>query len=269
MKLLKFIAADDEIYYGAAASPEDDTAYLIEGSIFEEFSLTRRQVTIKKILPPIQPPNIIGVGLNYKGHADETGIKYPGIPVMFLKGTNAVIGHGDAIMLPKAGPDEVDYEAELAVVIGKKARNIPTEKAFDYVLGYCCANDVSARDWQIEKQKKQWARGKSFDTFCPLGPWLAMKDEIPDPAGLAIRLEINGRVLQQSNTGDMIFDIPTLLSHLSRSLTLLPGTVIMTGTPAGVGFTRRPPVFLRAGDKVTVYIDRIGSLTNPVVLECA
>ncbi|MCI0470774.1 MAG: fumarylacetoacetate hydrolase family protein, partial [Candidatus Aminicenantes bacterium] len=129
MKLLKFIADDEQVYYGAAASPEDKTACLIEGSIFEDFSITRKQAVIKKILPPIQPPNIIGIGLNYKGHADETGIKYPEIPVMFLKGTNSAIGHGEAIMLPKAGPHEVDYEAELAVVIGKRAKNIPPGKA--------------------------------------------------------------------------------------------------------------------------------------------
>ena len=152
----------------------------------------------------------------------------------------------------------------LPVVIGRRAKNIEPEAALDHVLGYTCANDVSARDWQIEKQKKQWARGKSFDTFCPLGPCLVTKDEIADPNRLRVRSILNGEVLQDANTSDMIFNIPALISDLSRSLTLLPGTVILTGTPDGVGFTRQPPVFLRQGDVIVIDIEGIGSLTNPV-----
>ena len=135
------------------------------------------------------------------------------------------------------------------------------------IFGYTCANDVSARDWQIEKQKKQWARGKSFDTFCPLGPWIVTKDEIPDANALRIRTILNGQVLQDSSTSDMIFDVPTIVSDLSRSITLLPGTVILTGTPEGVGFTRNPAVYLKDGDSVTIEVERIGQLTNPVRLE--
>jgi 2-keto-4-pentenoate hydratase/2-oxohepta-3-ene-1,7-dioic acid hydratase in catechol pathway len=212
----------------------------------------------------VDPPNILCIGLNYLGHAEETKIRLPEVPVLFLKATTALIGDGETILLPAVGPDQVDYEAELAVVIGRRAKNIEPEAALDHVLGYTCANDVSARDWQIEKQKKQWARGKSFDTFCPLGPCLVTKDEIVDPNRLRIRSILNGQVLQDANTSDMIFNIPALISDLSRSLTLLPGTVILTGTPDGVGFTRQPPVFLREGDVIVIDIEGIGSLTNPV-----
>lgn len=178
-----------------------------------------------------------------------------------------MIGPDDAILLPSVGPDRVDYEAELAVVIGRRAKNVSREEALDYVLGYTCANDVSARDWQMEKQKHQWARGKSFDTFCPLGPCLVTRDEIPDPNVLRIRAILNDQVMQESTTADMIFDVPALISDLSRSCTLLPGTVILTGTPEGVGYTRTPPVFLREGDAITVEIEGIGRLTNRVERE--
>jgi len=187
--------------------------------------------------------------------------------VIFIKANSSVIGPEEMILLPHVGPDQVDYEAELAVIIGRKAKNISREEALEYVLGYTCANDVSARDWQIEKQKKQWSRGKSFDTFCPLGPCLVTRDEIPDPNRLAIRSILNGRVMQDSNTSDMIFDVQTLVSDLSQSLTLLPGTTILTGTPGGVGFTRKPPVFLKDGDRITIEIERIGSLSNRVGTE--
>jgi 2-keto-4-pentenoate hydratase/2-oxohepta-3-ene-1,7-dioic acid hydratase in catechol pathway len=267
MKLIRFLTETNDIRYGVIETQEDQTARIIMGNIFEAFSVTREQETIKKILPPIIPPNIIGIGLNYAKHADETNIRHPEIPIMFLKGVNAVIGHLDPIILPKAGPDEVDYEVELAIVIGKAAKNVPVSEAKDYIFGYCCANDVSARDWQIKKQKTQWCRGKSFDTFCPLGPYLATADEIENPDNLAIQTEINGTIYQKSNTSDMIFNVAQMVSDLSRSMTLLPGTVIITGTPEGVGFTRQPPVFLKEGDRVTVSIEKLGYLTNPVILE--
>ena len=267
MKLIRFISEDNKTYYGAVESQHDKSARIIRGSIFDEFSVTDQRAVIKKCLPPVSPPNIIGIGLNYAKHADETGTRYPEIPVMFLKGTNAVIGHGDPIVLPKVGPDEVDYEAELAIVIGKITKNVSIDDAMNHILGYCCANDVSAREWQTRKQKKQWARGKSFDSFCPLGPCLVTADEIPDPNGLVIQTEINGAVYQHSNTSDMIFHVPALVSHLSRSMTLLPGTVILTGTPEGVGFTRQPPVFLKEGDHVSISIEKIGQLSNPVIQE--
>jgi 2-keto-4-pentenoate hydratase/2-oxohepta-3-ene-1,7-dioic acid hydratase in catechol pathway len=165
------------------------------------------------------------------------------------------------------GPEHVDYEAELAVVIGKRAKNISPDAALDYIFGYTCANDVSARDWQFDKQKGQWARGKSFDTFCPLGPWIVTKDEIGDPNDLGIRCLLNGQAVQESRTSEMIFNVQTIISSLSQSMTLLPGTVILTGTPEGVGFTRQPPLFLHDSDVVSVEIEKIGTLTNRVALE--
>ena len=208
------------------------------------------------------------MGKSVWGALIRLGRAKPGsLPVIFIKANSSVIGPEEMILLPHVGPDQVDYEAELAVIIGRKAKNISREEALEYVLGYTCANDVSARDWQIEKQKKQWSRGKSFDTFCPLGPCLVTRDEIPDPNRLAIRSILNGRVMQDSNTSDMIFDVQTLVSDLSQSLTLLPGTAILTGTPGGVGFTRKPPVFLKDGDRITIEIERIGSLSNRVGTE--
>ncbi len=267
MKLIRFIAEDGNNYFGVVDTQEDKTARVIQGDTFDSVSVTDEAKTILAYLPPVMPPNIIGIGLNYAKHAEETGIQRPEIPVMFLKGTNTVNGHLAPVVLPKAGPGEVDFEGELAVVIGKAARNVSPEDAMGYILGYCCANDVSARDWQIRKQKQQWTRGKSFDTFCPIGPFLVTQDEIPEPNNLEIQTEVNGTVYQKSNTSDMIFDVPTLVSQLSQSMTLLPGTVILTGTPEGVGFTRQPPSFLKEGDRVTVSIENIGSLMNPVTRE--
>jgi 2-keto-4-pentenoate hydratase/2-oxohepta-3-ene-1,7-dioic acid hydratase in catechol pathway len=175
---------------------------------------------------------------------------------------------GDPIVLPThLKSNEVDYECELAVVIGKAAKNVSKENALDYVLGYTCANDVSARDWQRTFGGSQWCRGKTFDTFCPLGPVLVTTDEITDPNQLGIKTILNGETMQDLNTNDMIFDVPTLIEFLSGSTTLLPGTVILTGTPQGVGMARTPPVWLKAGDSVTIEIEKIGSLTNPVVDE--
>ncbi|MCK7507245.1 MAG: fumarylacetoacetate hydrolase family protein [Desulfobacterales bacterium] len=219
------------------------------------------------MLPPVVPVNILALGINYKKHGDETAMSYPDQPILFIKATSSIIGHGESIVLPDAGADSVDYEAELAVLIGKKAKNISPHEAMDYMLGYTCANDVSARDWQFEKQKGQWARGKSFDTFCPLGPWIITKDEIGNPNDLGIRCLLNDQAVQESRTSEMIFNISDIISNLSRSMTLLPGTVILTGTPEGVGFTRQPPLFLRDGDVVSVEIEKIGTLTNRVVAE--
>ncbi len=210
---------------------------------------------------------ILALGVNYRSHAAETGLRIPEIPLIFLKGINSVIGPEQTILLPQAGPDEVDYEAELALVIGRGGKNIPLEQAEAAIFGYCCANDVSARDWQIRLQMKQWSRGKSFDTFCPLGPAVVSRDEIRSVQSLSIRAVLNGRTVQDSNLSDMIFDISQIVHQASRSLTLTPGTVILTGTPAGVGYTRTPPLFLRPGDRIGVEIDGLGSLNNPVELE--
>ena len=214
-----------------------------------------------KLTRPFLPTNVICVGLNYKEHALESKLPLPKQPVLFAKWTTSVIGPGDAIVLP---PDtqEVDYEAELAVVIGQKCRGVSAEKALDYVAGYTCMNDVSARDFQ--RGDGQWVRAKSQDTFGPIGPYLVTGDEIPDPQTLGIRCSVNGQVLQNSTTGDMIFSIRELIAYISRGITLHPGDLITTGTPQGVGFARTPPIFLKGGDEVVVEIDGIGSLSNPV-----
>jgi len=267
MKLIRFITRENKELCGLYKPELPDRALVIRGDIVEDFEVTSELAEIHSILPPISPSNILALGLNYRKHADETNVSYPEIPIVFIKATSSIIGHLSPILLPAAGPENVDYEAELAVVIRRKVKNIPPSEVLDCILGYTCANDVSARDWQIEKQKKQWARGKSFDTFCPLGPYLVTQDEISDPQNLRIRTILNGRTVQDSNTSDMIFDIPAIVSDLSRSMTLLPGTVILTGTPEGVGFTRQPPLFLKDGDIVTIEIEKIGQLTNPVKRE--
>ena len=220
-------------------------------------------LTDVQLLAPVMPPNVIAIGANYQQHIEEAGAEPPPEPLVFIKASTAVTAPDAAIVLPSVAPDEVDYEAELAIVIGRKGKHIPEAAALDYVLGYTCANDVSARDCQMRRDK-QWARAKSFDSFCPLGPWIET-DVDPDACDIALRL--NGRVMQQSNTADMLFDCRRLISHVSDAFTLLPGTVILTGTPSGVGFARTPPVFLRAGDVVEVDIAGIGVLRNSVCAE--
>jgi len=263
MKIVRFRTGTGDIVSGVVEGSMDE-ARVIEGDLFTGYEITKDVEKIEALLAPLAPINILALGLNYGRHADETGIQKPESPVMFIKATNTVIGHGDDIVLPMAGPDEVDYEAELAIVIGRDAKNVSPHEVDEYIFGYTCANDVSARDWQIYRQKKQWARGKSFDTFCPLGPCLVTKDEIADADNLGIRCLLNDEVMQDSNTSDMLFDTRAIISDLSRSMTLLKGTVIMTGTPEGVGYTREPPRFLRDGDRVTVEIEGVGTLTNTV-----
>lgn len=264
MKIVRFLSEAGQISLGSIREDRPGEAEILRGEWFGKLEETGKTARIARLLAPLAPPNILAIGLNYGRHAEETNIARPDIPVMFMKATTAIIGPGEKILLPLVGPDQVDYEAELALIIGRRAKNVTREEALGCVLGYSCANDVSARDWQIEKQKRQWVRGKSFDTFCPLGPCVVTADEIPDPNRLGIRAILNGRVMQDSNTSDMIFDVASLVSDLSRSFTLLPGTVILTGTPEGVGFTRKPPVFLRQGDVISIEIDGIGSLTNGV-----
>ena len=223
---------------------------------------------IGKLLAPIEPAVFLCIGLNYRRHAEECKATLPQFPVLFMKTAAAVQNPGDPIVLPrKLRSDEVDYECELAVVIGRKCKNVSRDKALDYVLGYTCSNNVSARDWQGKWGGSQWCRGKTFDTFAPIGPCLVTPDEIPDPNALKIKLDIGGEVLQDWSTDDMIFDVPRLIEFLSGSTTLLPGTVIMTGTPQGIGAARKPQRFLKPGDVVTVTIEKIGALTNPVVEE--
>jgi 2-keto-4-pentenoate hydratase/2-oxohepta-3-ene-1,7-dioic acid hydratase in catechol pathway len=264
MKIVRYI--DTKGQRGTGRLVEPDRAIPMHGDLFGEHTFTGEPVTIARFLPPVEPPNVFAIGLNYRKHAEEGGVKrMPEEPLVFIKATTAVIGHGEPIVLPHSAPDEVDYEAELAIVIGRRAKNVGEEEAASVILGYTCANDVSARDCQ-KVRDKQWARAKSFDTFCPLGPVLVTPDEI-DADGAAIRSILNGRVMQDSNTSDLIFSIRRLVSHLSHQFTLLPGTVILTGTPEGVGFVRQPPVYLRPGDTIEIEIEGIGRLSNSVVAD--
>jgi len=215
--------------------------------------------------PPVpRPGKIICVGLNYRDHAAEARLPVPDSPVIFAKFPSAVIGPGAPIVLPR-GSEQVDYEAELAVVIGRRAKHVPRDRALDAVVGYMNANDVSARDFQ--KRDGQWVRAKSCDTFAPLGPWLVTSDEAGDPNALAVRLRLNGVTMQASSTREFVFDVATLVAFLSETVTLEPGDVLLTGTPPGVGFARRPPVYLRPGDVVEVEIDGLGVLRNEVRAE--
>lgn len=220
---------------------------------------------IRLLAPVLNPPKIVAIGLNYLDHCREQNLKPPESPVLFAKFSTAVIGPGDAIRWDPSLTNQVDYEAELGVVIGRVARRVPTEQALDYVAGYTICNDVSARDLQFKDG--QWVRAKSLDTFCPIGPWIITRDAIPDPGNLAISCLLNGQVMQDSNTRELAFGVPELIAFISRAFTLLPGDVISTGTPGGVGVFRSPQVFMKHGDVVTVRIEKIGELTNPCIEE--
>jgi len=212
--------------------------------------------------PVPRPGKIVCVGLNYRDHAAESGLAVPKTPVIFSKFSSCVIAPGEPVVIPPSSA-KVDYEAELAIVIGRRASHVTADRAYDYVLGYTAFNDVTARDFQFGDG--QWQRGKSCDTFAPMGQAIVTADEIPDPHTLRISLTVNGTVMQDSNTSQLIFRVPELIAFISDSITLEPGDVIATGTPAGVGFARKPPVFLQPGDRMEVSIDRIGGLGNPVV----
>ena len=212
-------------------------------------------------LPIDRPGKIICVGMNYRDHAAESGLEVPERPMLFAKWPNSLIGPGDPIVIPR-GIEEVDYEAELGVVIGRRVRDVAASDALDAVAGYVCLNDVSSRREQFADG--QWTRAKSFDTFTPVGPRLVPAGEIDDPQRLAIRCSVNGRTLQDSSTAEMVFSVAELVAYASEGITLEPGDLLATGTPFGVGFTREPPVFLGDGDEVTVEIEGLGKLTNPV-----
>lgn len=221
---------------------------------------------VKFHAPVVDPRKIICVGLNYKDHAAESGSPIPKDPVLFSKYPTALIGHGQSIVLPRVS-QEVDYEAEFVIVIGKKGRHIAKANALEYVAGYSVGHDVSARDWQLKKDGKQWMVGKTFDTFAPVGPTLVTRDEVPNPHALPIRLRLNGQTMQNSSTNQMIFGVEELLAYISQVVTLEPGDLIYTGTPPGVGVARKPPVYLKDGDVVEVEIEGLGVLRNPVVQE--
>ena len=267
MQILRFESDDNKIYTGCDFANE--SASVIKGDIYTDFSNTGKRKPVKKILTPISPKVIFCIGLNYKLHAKEAGFELPKYPVVFMKNLGAAAAHLDDIRIPVscAKIPEVDYEVELAVIIKKNAKNVLPENALDYVLGYTCANDISARRWQMHAGGKQWIKGKSFDTFCPFGPWIVTHDEIDDPDNLDIEFVLNGNTMQKSNTSDMIFSVARIISFLSESATLLPGTIILTGTPSGVGYTRQPPVYLTPGDVMESKIEKIGVLKNHVTLE--
>ncbi len=222
--------------------------------------------TVKLLAPIPDPPKIICVGLNYRDHAIESGAPIPREPVLFSKYATAIIGPEAPILLPKVST-KVDYEAELVLVVGKRGRHLTKENALDHLAGYTVGHDVSARDWQLEKDGKQWLAGKTFDTFAPIGPHLVTKDEVPDALALGIRLRLNGTTMQDSSTRQLIFSPAEILAYVSQIVTLQPGDIIFTGTPPGVGFARKPPVFLKGGDVAEVEIDGLGVLRNPVVQE--
>ena len=230
---------------------------------------TRRQDQIVKMLPPIPfaPPAIFGIGLNFHRHAAEVELPIPNQPIFFMKNPASLCGPEDPIVVPSFAqePPECDYEVELAVVLGRDAKDVPISDALEYVLGYTVANDVSARRWQGPKRSGgQWCRSKSFDTFTPLGPALTLSAGV-DPTALALHTELNGKTMQNSTTADMIFDVAHLIHFLSQGTTLQAGSIILTGTPEGVGYTRKPPVWLRDGDTITMSIESLGQLTNRVV----
>ncbi|MFO1492034.1 MAG: fumarylacetoacetate hydrolase family protein [Kiritimatiellia bacterium] len=268
MKIARVLNAESGGPVYAEARP-GNRFLLLEGHPFEGgLRETGKEVKAARLLRPVEPPVIYGIGLNYRKHAEETGKAIPERPVVFMKAPTAAQDPGAPIELPRhCASKAVDFEGELAVIIGRRGKNIPRERALEYVWGYTCANDVSARDWQHHLGGGQWIKGKSFDTFCPLGPWAVTPDEIPDPAGLALETWVAGERMQQASTGDMVFDVAVLIAFLSGSVTLLPGTVILTGTPSGVGAARDPHRWLKPGEEVRVEIDAIGTLSNPVVEE--
>ena len=214
------------------------------------------------MLPIERPQKIVCIGLNYRDHAEEQGVDLPERPLLFAKWPNTLIGPGEPIVIPSI-TERVDYEAELGVVIGSRASQASAENALEAVAGYVCANDVSARDLQFGDV--QWVRGKSLDTFCPVGPALVPASEIDDPQALSIRAILNGEVMQESTTANMVFGVAEIVAFVSQAITLEPGDLILTGTPAGVGVFRDPPVFMQPGDEITIEIEGVGALTNPVV----
>jgi len=265
MRMVRFLDEKDRICFGQ--NYREGIADLLEGRLFGRLKETRRHVRVKKLLAPIEPKAILCIGLNYRQHAEETGFKIPQYPALFMKNPATLAHPDDPVVIPAScmDPLQVDYEVELAVVIGKSAKNVSAQTALQYVLGYTIANDLSARRWQAHAGSGQWVRGKSFDTFCPLGPILVTPDEIPDPQDLQLKCILNGNTMQNAETSDMIFPVTELIRYLSTDMTLLPGTVILTGTPSGVGYTRDPAVYLKPGDILESVIDGIGILHNTIV----
>ena len=264
MKIVRFLSAG-RVCYGQWI--DETMALACEGELFS-LRPTDRKLKIEKLLAPLVPTDILCIGLNYRRHAMESKSELPARPLLFIKASNTLNNPFDPVPIPRLS-SQIDYECELAVVIGKTAKHVAKSSALDYVLGYTAANDVSSRDWQRDKSLGggQFARGKSFDGFCPLGPCLVTPEEVGNPNALKLKTILNGQVMQDHTTADMIFDVPTLIESLSSTMTLRPGAVILTGTPQGVGMARTPPVWLKAGDRVVVEVEKIGRLENPVMGE--
>ena len=268
MRIIRFLSGGKtlrgRLNADGTASPirelDSDSSVLPRELVFVD-----EKLLVERLFAPIFPLDILAIGLNYQTHVQEGNRSAPSIPLLFIKAGNSLNHPGDAIPIPKLS-HEIDFEGELAVIIGKTAKDVPRSRALEYVFGYTCANDVTARDWQRDKNLGggQFARGKSFDGFCPLGPWIVTADEIPNPSTLWIKTWVNDELMQDQGTADMIFDVPSLIESLSSTMTLRPGSVILTGTPSGAGFARTPPVWLKTGDRVRVDIQGIGVLENSV-----
>jgi len=268
-RIIRFEGDDGNIYHGEEPDA-GQPAVVLSGNLFDgSLARTSEQRAVQKLLPPLVPTNIFCIGLNYMRHYEESakkrGIPLPSFPVVFMKPSSALNGPGDIILPNIEKGEQLDWEAELTIVIGRKCKDVTREEALDYVLGYTVGNDVTCRHWQKNAGAGQWIKGKSFDSFCPLGPVLVTTEAIPDPQQLAIKTRVNGALQQDSVTSDMIFTCAQIVEFLSNNMTLLPGTVILTGTPEGVATGRDPPNWLKDGDEVEVEISEIGSLRNQVV----
>ena len=266
MKIGRIRLQNGETHYASPIGELGNIMEILEGDPFQGIYPTGRKESHFKLLAPIVPKAILCVGLNYRKHANEMGTEFPNYPILFFKNPSALLNPREDIVIPRnLVSTKVDYEGELAVIIGRTCLNANRENALDYVMGYTIANDVSARDWQSkERGGTQWCRAKSFDSFAPMGPWIVTSDEIGDPNNLQIYTLINGERLQNSTTADMIFNIPSLIEFLSGDTTLEAGTVILTGTPEGVGAGQVPERWLQTGDQCCVEIEKIGVLENGV-----
>lgn len=267
---MKIYRVRDRAYQTRLATSDDGKNFFgLSGDIsLGEVKITNERIEVLSLLAPLEPRTIYGIGLNYRKHAEETGAKIPEHPIVFLKSPTSLQDPEGPIILPRhLRSDQVDFEAELGVIIGCRCKNVSREQALHYVHGYTIANDVSARDWQKLWGGSQWCRAKTFDTFCPIGPAYVTRDSIENPNNLAISTRVNGVTVQQSNTRDMIFDVARLIEFLSGSTTLETNTLILTGTPEGVGMGRKPPLYLKPGDVVETEIEGIGVLRNPVIEE--
>lgn len=270
-RIIRFVGADGNVHMGEEPNDGEVEATVLSGGLYDgSLVRTSEKCAVQKLLSPLEPCNIFCIGLNYMKHYEESAkkreIPLPDRPVIFMKPTSALSNPGDPINLPNIEyGDQLDWEVELTIVIGRACRNVAKEDALNYVLGYTVGNDVSSRHWQKNAGAGQWIKGKSFDSFCPLGPVLVTTQAIPDPQNLSLQTRVNGQIQQHSNTKDMIFTCGEIIEWLSNNMTLLPGTVILTGTPEGVAAGREPPNWLKSGDVVECEIDGIGVLKNVVL----